>query len=185
MFADGPSAVRGVHNGRSLGLARHRRRCVEHASGCSSIHATRPAHRCAESERASVNRLPSSGPMEDRKDVSLSDELHHLLLAIDGARELAERLGESSLEVSPMAYSIASTMVLVRERLRLLERAVRGAVDPWLLWSRDNAASEPLGERSDDESDLTLEGWSDKQAVHRHRKYLKTARRSLRRAKSE
>jgi hypothetical protein len=122
-------------------------------------------------------------PMSERKAVSLSGELHLLLKAVDGIRELADSLSMSSFEDGAVALSIASGLSLVKERLRLLDRAVRGTVDPWLLWCEENDAVPPLDEGADDVEDVVLRSRSEKRTVRRLRKDLKRAKRRLRREK--
>ena len=78
-----------------------------------------------------------------RKRVSLSSEIHYLRLAIQGLRVLALRLIDApeDAEASRIATSLASLTMLVVERVRLVERAVRGTIDPRLVWNRENDAA--------------------------------------------
>jgi len=117
--------------------------------------------------------------MEERKAISLSEELHHLMRTIDGVRELAEQVGESAFHDGTLPLSIASNLVLVTERLRLIDRVVRGAVDPRLLWCVANDTLPP----GDSGDDVVLRVWSDEEAVRQLRKEWRSARRRLRRAK--
>jgi hypothetical protein len=117
--------------------------------------------------------------MEDRKTVSLSDELHHIIRAVDGLRELAERLNESSFHDGTLPLSIASNLVVVRERLRLIDRVVRGVLDPWHLWSAQNEALPAVK----DGDDVLLPAWSDAEMIRRLRREWKSAKRRLRRSK--
>ena len=120
------------------------------------------------------------GPMEDRKAVSLSDELHHLIRTVDGLRELAERLNESTIHDGTLPLSIASSLVLVRERMRLIDRVVRGTVDPRILWSVENEALPSVR----DGDDVILRAWSDEETVRRLRREWRSAKRRLRRSKA-
>ena len=92
-----------------------------------------------------------------RKRVSLSSEIHYLMLAIQGLRVLAVRVTDApeDPEARLIALSLASLTTLVAERLRLVGRAVRGDVDPTLIWNRDNKA-----EGMDDA--VTLTSWEPK-----------------------
>lgn len=119
--------------------------------------------------------------MGDRKAVSLSEELHHLIRTVDGIRQLAERLNEPAFHDLVLPLSIASNLVIVKERLRLIDRVVRGAVDPWLLWCSENGVKKG----TDDANDIVVESWSDRQTIRRLRKNLKMAKRRLRRAKGK
>lgn len=105
--------------------------------------------------------------MKDRKAVSVSEELYLAIRAIDGVRELAERLAESSFDTGPVPLSIASTLVIVRERLRMLDRAVRGTVDPMLLWCRETEPTESVDDNGNDGGDLLLQFWSDRKTIRR------------------
>jgi hypothetical protein len=70
--------------------------------------------------------------------VSLSNELHSLLSAIDGVRNPATASLE--LEVPPRRAldQIEAILILVVERVRLLDRAARGQEDPRIVWCRAN-----------------------------------------------
>jgi hypothetical protein len=124
--------------------------------------------------------------MGDRKAVSLSNELYHLIRTVDTVRELAQRVGESSFDEGAPTLLIASALVIVKERLRLIDRAVRGTVDPFLLWCRENDAIEPIDDSPDaegEDDDVLLQFWSDKKTVRRLRRDLRSAKRRLRRTK--
>lgn len=121
--------------------------------------------------------------MKFRKAVSVSEELYLAIRMLDGVRELAERLGESAFAVGPTPLAIASMVVLLRERLRMLDRAVRSTVDPLLLWCRENDATEPVDPDAES-GDVLLRSWSDKKTIKRLRKELKAAKRRLRSARN-
>jgi hypothetical protein len=120
------------------------------------------------------------------RKISVSNELHVLLQAIDGIRALAERGAEGDVDNESsgdraIARAAAALLVLVRERLRLLDRVVRDVVDPALLWCADNQAlpaPEPL---TDDDHDVALKTWSDKKTARRLRRGWKAAKKRLRR----
>ena len=118
--------------------------------------------------------------MADRKAVSLSREMHLLIRTVDGVREAAERLSESMSHDEGLSLSIASNLTLLKERLRLIDRVVRGAVDPRVLWCPENNALPAVEGDSDDGGDVLLRAWSDKRAVHRLRNEWRAAKRRLR-----
>jgi hypothetical protein len=78
-----------------------------------------------------------------KKRVSLSSEIHCIMLAIQGLRLLAVRLIDTpeDPEANHIATSLASLTTLVVERARLVERAVCGTIDPRLVWNRENDAT--------------------------------------------
>jgi hypothetical protein len=119
------------------------------------------------------------------KTVSLSGELHMLMRAVDGARDIAERLNESRFHDGNLPLSLAASLALVRERLRLLDRAVRGSVDPRLLWCPENDAVPLLSDGTDDGNDVRLNTWSDDDVVRRRRREWKAALRQRRRNEGE
>lgn len=105
-----------------------------------------------------------------RKRLSVSNELHILISAIEGVRYLADRLSRDGFddpENLTIPESIASNLSLLTERLRLFERVVRGVVDPRLLLCEGNEAFAPLDD--DDEEDIVLEQWSPRRASRKHR----------------
>ena len=118
-------------------------------------------------------------PMAERKAVSLSGELHLLILTLDGIRELAERLNESMFHDGALPLSIASNLALVKERLQLIDRVVRGALDPRLLRCPGNEAFVPIS----DGGDILLQDWSDKKTAAQLRREWRAAKRRLRKAK--
>jgi len=116
----------------------------------------------------------------DPKTVSLSGELHMLIRAIDGTRDIAERLNESMFHDGNLPLAIAANLALVRERLRMLDRAVRGAIDPRLLWCADNDATPLLSDGANDGNDICLDAWSNEEAARWHRREWRAAKRRLR-----
>jgi hypothetical protein len=103
--------------------------------------------------------------------VSVSGELHVLMKAVAGIRALAARSIDSPDDSETLALSISSLLVLVEERLRLVDRATRDAIDPSLAWCQVNAAIPTT------EGDLVLVGWSEKKQASRARREWKHARR--------
>lgn len=95
-----------------------------------------------------------------KKAVSISSELHLLQRALDAVGLLLQQWAEVRFEqdevrcVAPAAHA---TVVLVRERVRLLDRVVRDAVDPRLILVSENRGAEPL---PGDDGDISLAAWS-------------------------
>jgi hypothetical protein len=89
-----------------------------------------------------------------KKRISVSSELHQLALAASGLRLLASRLRDApeDPESRDTGTAVASLLLLLTERLRLVERAVRGTIDPAVIWNRENDA-EGLDEA------VTLTSW--------------------------
>lgn len=118
--------------------------------------------------------------MKEQKAVRISGEIHLLVQRVDGFRELGEWLNES-LRGGLLPLSIAATLTLVRERLQLLNRAARSTVNPHLLWRPENDAVPQ--NKDDDEGDIFIHQWSDRETIRRLRKDLKMAKRRLQKAK--
>lgn len=116
--------------------------------------------------------------MVSRKQISLSHELDLVMKSIAGAKQLAILVAESPPETGLLAWSVVALLTAVEERLRLLDRAVRGTVDPLLLWCAENNAMSATD--SEDEADIFLVEWSDKRRAQQHRRELKRARGRLR-----
>lgn len=115
-----------------------------------------------------------------RPAISLSSELHLTTLAIDGVRLLTEQWKELHFtedELPRLAHAIHSTLVLVRERLLLLDRAVRDTVDPRHLACQENA---PIEEAFVEDRDVVLRAWSPKKEAKRLRRDAERAEHRLR-----
>jgi hypothetical protein len=122
--------------------------------------------------------------MGSRKAISLSNELHLIAKGIDGVRLTAERLSvDASGEEGRMAGVIASQLTILRERLLLLDRVVRGDVDPRLLWCTENDALPLIDDGTHDDEDVTFQVWSERAELRRYRRLWKMARRRLQRRK--
>jgi hypothetical protein len=74
-------------------------------------------------------------------------------------------------------------MTIMRERLRLLDRVVRGAADPRAIRCEANGAIPVLSEGTDGSDDVVLNVWSDHQAARYHRRACKVAKRRIKRSK--
>src|SRR5687768_4359839 len=71
-------------------------------------------------------------PMTRRKRISISDEMSLAMHAIEGANQVAERIVESAepAEARRLSHVVQAILVVTRERLRMLEHAIRNEVDP-------------------------------------------------------
>ena len=114
-----------------------------------------------------------------RSVVSLSSELHLVSRAIDGTSLLTEKWKELHFtedELPRLALAMHAMLVLVRERLVLLDRGVRDTLDPRHLACPENEAiEEPPG----DDEDIVLRAWSPKKEALRLRKDAERAERHL------
>jgi hypothetical protein len=106
-----------------------------------------------------------------RRKVSLSSELHLITRAIDGSRLITEKWRDGHFmpdELPRLAHALHATLVIVRERLLLLDRGVRDTIDPRYLFCTENEAFEAqLGE---EDGDVVLQAWSAKQEAKKLRK---------------
>ena len=68
---------------------------------------------------------------------------------LSGVGQLAEHLVESSFDVSPLPLSTPRTRSSSESGIRLVDRAVRGTVDPWLLSWQERRATEPIVDGTD------------------------------------
>jgi hypothetical protein len=112
-----------------------------------------------------------------RKTISLSNELQLLLDATQGVRSLVQRWIDSFGMEAQIPEQISALLVLLAERLRLLDRATRGSVDPRLVWSPQNDQKLVPGDRA--EASVTLTAWSDQQLARYHRKQWQRIRRRV------
>lgn len=118
-----------------------------------------------------------------KRAVSLSHELHLLFKALQGARALVEQWiaspPDGSLGAGELPPAVSTILVLLTERLRLLDRVARGTIDPRLLLCPENEA---LGRSEREEEDVTLPVWSERQLARHHRAEWKRAKTSAERA---
>lgn len=95
------------------------------------------------------------------RSVSLSDELHSLFKTVEGARVLVEHVIHSPDDEprysTQVAHSVVAILVMLTERIRLLDRIVRGTIDPQVIACRQNEA---LPIKEGDEDDVVLTAWS-------------------------
>lgn len=116
--------------------------------------------------------------MGKQKAVSLSNELHIVIGALDGVRAVADYCVHDPLGDRPPTTTISASIVVLMERLRLLDRVVRDAIDPRALWCEENDAiplSDMPGER-----DVVFKVWSDRKCARRYRRDARAARRRQR-----
>lgn len=113
------------------------------------------------------------------KKVSLSSELHLVSRTIDGMRLLTEKWKElhfNEEDLPRLAHALHSTLVLVRERLTLVDCAVRGTLDPQHIFCQENEA---LDELPGDDGDVVLHPWSVKETADKLRVEAEQAARRL------
>lgn len=105
-----------------------------------------------------------------RRKVSLSSEFHLLSRAMDGMQLITRqwRDGHFNQEELPrLAHALHATLVLLRERLVILDFAVRDTLDPRLVFCGENQAFEEL---PGDDGDVVLRSWSAKKTAERLRR---------------
>lgn len=115
-----------------------------------------------------------------KKTLSLSNELHLMIGAMRGVHRLTRCWIENfhGMDDPEVPEAVASMLVLVIERLRLIDRVVRGVVDPRLALCPDNDVDLSPGDPSED--DVRLETWSDSKLARHHRRQWKRAGGRLR-----
>ena len=97
--------------------------------------------------------------MARKKRVSLSSEVHLLGMAVEAARNLAERVDDSPPDEGRLfARQASAVLTLVRERLTLVRRIVRGQVDPRLMRCPENDTVDD--DEVPGEGDGVLRPWS-------------------------
>jgi hypothetical protein len=113
-----------------------------------------------------------------KKTLSLSNELHLIIDAMGGVQRQVRHVIDDYAADDPDALAgIDAMLVVLRERLRLLDRAVRGTLDPRLVWSPENDATHAPGDPEED--DVRLEVWSDRKLARHHRAERKRAKLRL------
>ena len=116
--------------------------------------------------------------MRRMKGVNLSNELHLLMDSICGVHSLTRRWIDSFGMDAEIPQQVSSLLVVLIERIRLMDRVTRGTVDPHLVWSPENDADSCPGDRK--EEDLVLVAWSERRLARHHRAEWKRARGRLR-----
>ncbi len=113
-----------------------------------------------------------------RKTVSLSNELHVIMDSIRGVRSLTKQWIDSFGMDADIPQQVSALLVVLMDRIRLVDRAVRGTVDPHLVWSPENDAHDIPGDPN--EEDVVLVAWSERRLARHHRAEWKRAKGRLR-----
>lgn len=103
--------------------------------------------------------------MRGKREISMSNELHLVARAIDGTRILTEKWKDGHFiesELPRLAQALHASLVLVRERLALVDCAIRDTLDPRYIFHPENEAFEA---QPGDEGDVVLRSWSAKKAA--------------------
>jgi hypothetical protein len=109
-----------------------------------------------------------------KKTLSLSNELHLIMDAVGGVQRQVRHVIDDYAADDPDALAgIDAMLVVLRERLRLLDRAVRGTLDPRLVWCAESDADLSPGDPAED--DVRLKAWSDGKLAGHHRREKKRA----------
>lgn len=115
--------------------------------------------------------------MSGRKRVSFSNELHVLIESIGGLHALTRQWIDSFGQDLHTPDQVYALLTLLMDRLRLLDRAVRGNIDPHLAWSRQNDADLIPGDPR--EEDIILAAWSNRKLARHHRREWRTMKRRI------
>jgi hypothetical protein len=102
-----------------------------------------------------------------RKSVSLSNELHLMKDSIRGVRSLTKQWIDSFGMDADIPHQVSALLVVLIERIRLVDRVVRGTVDPHLVWSPETDADDCPGDPN--EEDVVLSAWSERRLARHHR----------------
>ena len=117
-----------------------------------------------------------------KKSVSLSNELHLLMDSLRGVRSLTKQWTDSFGMDADIPHHVSALLVILIERIRLMDRVIRGTVDPHLAWNSENDGSLSPGDPN--EEDVLLIAWSERQLARHHRAELKRLTARLRPKKS-
>lgn len=114
-----------------------------------------------------------------RRRVSLASELMTVREAVRAVRLLVDPLVMLPMRgcfvPRGLPSSVVAGLTLIEERLRQVDRAIRGAVDPESIVTHDNDADDV----ETDGDDVLLSSWSPKRAAKHARGELQRARRML------
>jgi hypothetical protein len=119
----------------------------------------------------------------DRKSVSLSNELHILMDSLRGVHSLTRQWIDSFGDDPLVPDQISAFLTVLIERIRLMDRVVRGTVDPHVVWSPENDAEDCPGDPA--EEDIILTAWSERKLARHHRAAWRRAKGRLRVTKAE
>lgn len=112
-----------------------------------------------------------------RRKISFSNELHIFMESIGGLQSLTRQWIDSFGQEEHIPDQVYALLSLLLDRLRLLDRAVRGTIDPFLVWSRQNDADMIPGDRR--EEDIILTAWSNRRLARHHRREWRTVKRRI------
>ena len=90
--------------------------------------------------------------------------------SIRGVRSLTKQWIDSFGMDQDVPHQVSALLVLLIERIRLVDRVVRGT-DPRLAWSPQNDGELTPGDPS--EEDVVLSAWSERRLARHHRKEWK------------
>jgi hypothetical protein len=108
-----------------------------------------------------------------RTALSLSSELNLILDALEGIQLLAQLQAEDHLVGKQRHRATLATvagLVVIRERLRQVDRIVRGVADPREILIAANRATP-----EDDDHEVRLPTWGSERTVAHHRRELERA----------
>ncbi len=120
-----------------------------------------------------------------RPALSLSAELNLILEALESVRLLTELESELHLtrhQQQRAARATGASLLLIRERVRQLDRVARGLVDPAALLVAENRAHP---DHDSDEKDVTMPTWGTKRTLAHHRRELERAERRAQALRSQ
>lgn len=109
------------------------------------------------------------GNIRSKRQISLSSEFHILARSIDGMRIMTEKWRDNHFsheELPRLADALHSTLILVRERLSLLDCVVRDTLDAKYAYHKENQA---FAEEPGDDGDVVLRSWSARKAAEKLR----------------
>lgn len=109
------------------------------------------------------------------KRVSLSNELHLAIDALQGVHALTRQWSDSFGSDPQLPDHVAATVSMIVERLRLLDRVVRGTVDPRLVWSPQNDKDSIPGDPRED--DVVFSEWIAREPAAARKKPPRSAKR--------
>jgi hypothetical protein len=118
-----------------------------------------------------------------RKRVSLSNEMHLLMDSIGGIHSLTRQWIDSFGHDHRVPDQISALLTVLIERLRLMDRVIRGTLDPHLVWSPGNDTKECPGDPN--EEDVLLTAWSERKLARHHRAAWRRAKGRLRLVKTK
>jgi hypothetical protein len=110
-----------------------------------------------------------------KKTVSVSNELTLVMDAVRGVRLLTKAWIDSYGLDADIPHTISALLVLLHERLRLLDRVVQGQLDPRLAWCPQNDAASTFI----DGEDQHLAAWSERRVASHHEAEWKRAKRRI------